>query len=114
MIFFDVVKINVGNNYYLNSGIFIVLSVGIYVFDWMIQSMWRGVVYMQLVRNLEVFGEVVVDSNYEYEFYSVIGVVVVQLSEGDEVFIRIYFMDVFIGYIISRLGYWFFFSGWRI
>lgn len=114
MIFFDVVKINVGNNYYLNSGIFIVLSVGIYVFDWMIQSMWRGVVYMQLMRNLEVFGEVVVDSSYEYEFYSVIGVVVVQLSEGDEVFIRIYVMDVFIGYIISRLGYWFFFSGWRI
>lgn len=80
----------------------------------MIQSTWRGVVYTQLVRNSEVLGEVVADSSHEYEFHSATGVVVVQLSEGDEVFIRTHPTDASTGHIISRPGYRSSFSGWRI
>lgn len=111
---FDVVKTNVGNNYHPNSGTFIAPSAGTYTFDWMIQSTWRGVVYTQLMRNSEVLGEVVADSSHEYEFHSATGVVVVQLSEGDEVFIRTHPTDASTGHIISRPGYRSSFSGWRI
>lgn len=111
---FDVVKTNVGNNYHPNSGTFIAPSAGTYAFDWMIQSTWRGVVYTQLMRNSEVLGEVVADSSHEYEFHSATGVVVVQLSEGDEVFIRTHPTDASTGHIISRPGYRSSFSGWRI
>lgn len=111
---FDVVKANVGNGYHQHSGTFIAPSAGTYVFDWMIQSTWTGIVYTQLMRNSEVLGEVVADSSHEYEFHSATGVVVTQLSEGDEVFIRTHPTDTSTGHIISRPGYRSSFSGWRV
>lgn len=111
---FDVVKTNVGNGYHQHSGTFIAPSAGTYVFDWMIQSTWTGVVYTQLMRNSEVLGEVVADSTHEYEFHSATGVVVTQLIEGDEVFIRTHPTDTSTGHIISRPGYRSSFSGWRV
>lgn len=38
---FDVVKINIGNVYYFNIGVFMVLELGVYVFIWIF---WIGVI----------------------------------------------------------------------
>lgn len=35
-------KINVGNGYYLNLGVFIVLEIGYYVFSWMLRIKYYG------------------------------------------------------------------------
>lgn len=36
ILWFDIVKINIGNGYYLVIGVFIVLVIGVYVFMWII------------------------------------------------------------------------------
>lgn len=40
ILWFDMVKINIGNGYYLVIGVFIVLVIGVYVFMWII---WEDV-----------------------------------------------------------------------
>lgn len=83
---FDVVKINFGNVYYFSIGVFIVLVLGVYVFIWIF---WIGGNYdysIQLMVNREDVGIV-----YFYIIggvdVEVIGIVVVYVNVGDDVFV---------------------------
>ncbi|XP_061190372.1 complement C1q subcomponent subunit A-like [Saccostrea echinata] len=111
---FDVIQTNIGNGFHTLSGMFIAPHPGLYVFTWVIQSTWTGIVYTQLMRNSEVVGEVVSDSTHTNEFHSATGIVVTQLNQGDEVYVRRNPNQPSSGHIISRDGYRSSFSGWKI
>ncbi|XP_062619270.1 complement C1q subcomponent subunit A-like, partial [Saccostrea cucullata] len=111
---FDVIQINLGNGFHTLSGMFIAPHPGLYVFTWVIQSTWNGIAYTQLMRNSEVAGEIVADSSHTTEFHSATGVVVLQLNQGDEVYVRRNPNQPTSGHIISRPGYRSSFSGWKI
>lgn len=107
---FDKVIINVGNVYYIYMGIFIVLRLGFYVFIWIIR-LWGYWYY-----NIEFF----VDNNIVYIIFfnfvnvvdgSVIGIVVVYVDEGDDVFVRIG-LWFNVGDIGNDFNGWLLFVGW--
>lgn len=66
--------VNIGNGYYNNIGVFIVLIFGVYVFFWLI---WlKGFVYfVELVVNNEIYGKVYLDVFY-FDGYVFVGSIV--------------------------------------
>lgn len=104
------VKINIGNGYYLVIGVFIVLVIGVYVFMWIIWMDVYNYYIIQLMKNIE--GVDVVYLNLNGGIGEVIGIVVFMVNEGDDVFIEIY-IQFNVGYILSYLVGRFLFFGWK-
>lgn len=104
------VKINIGNGYYLVIGVFIVLVIGVYVFMWIIWVDVYNYYIIQLMKNIE--GVDVVYLNLNGGIGEVIGIVVFMVNEGDDVFIEIY-IQFNGGYIISDVVGRLLFFGWK-
>lgn len=86
---FDVVLLNRGNGYNAFDGIFVVPATGTYVFTWSFMSWPHGWVYTELMKNADV-----IDTRYSesdspsaWDFSS--GTVVVDVSSGDHVYVRL-------------------------
>lgn len=112
---FDIVLINVGFFYNQCDGVFIVFIVGVYVFYWVIYSQYQGDIIIELVVNLVSWGCSWLDSYILDEYYVFSGLVVLYVSQGDFVFVRMYFVWYSIGKVMSFDDYYrFFFSGWLL
>jgi hypothetical protein len=111
---FDIVQTNIGNGFHARSGMFNAPSSDVYVLNWVILSKWYCIIYTQLMRNSDVLGEIVSDSTHNYEFHSATGLIVTELNQGDEVYVRLHPTLNMKGQIISRPGYRSSFSGWKI
>ncbi|XP_048762130.1 complement C1q-like protein 2 isoform X2 [Ostrea edulis] len=84
---FETAITNVGNGYHPNTGVFIVPESGLYVFTW-VMRMWSNAIHgTELMVNRAVMGSVFLVSHTTSD-HSVTGVVVVHVSQGDDVFVR--------------------------
>lgn len=67
--------VNIGNGYYNNIGVFIVLIFGVYVFFWLIWLKGGFVYFVELVVNNEIYGKVYLDFIY-FDGYVFVGSIV--------------------------------------
>jgi hypothetical protein len=86
---FDVISLNRGLGYKAFDGIFIVPTSGTYVFTWSTTSSERGNVFTQLMKNSAAIGSIYSDSVGTGEWDSSTGTVVVDVTQGDHVYVRI-------------------------
>lgn len=85
---FDVVPLNKGNGYNVFDGIFIVPVPGTYVFTWSFMSEAHRYVYTELMKNSDIIGTRYADSTTITVWDFATGVVVVDVSQGDHIYIR--------------------------
>lgn len=86
---FDMVPLNKGNGYKAFDGIFIASMSGTYVFfSWSFMSDVHGNVLTELTKNADVIGNRFADSlnSAVYDFST--GTVVVDILQGDHVYVR--------------------------
>ncbi|XP_062613741.1 complement C1q-like protein 2 [Saccostrea cucullata] len=109
---FDVVKINVGNGYHPSTGVFVVLETGIYVFTWTIRIYGNYNHSTQLMVNTKEQGIIRTHVTSGVDFEGT-GIVVAQVTAGDDVFVRTH-ASWNNGAIISDTAGRSSFSGWKL
>ncbi|KAK3084294.1 hypothetical protein FSP39_011172 [Pinctada imbricata] len=87
-IIFDVLKTNIGNAYSSSTGTFTARYNGLYHFSWTIYVYCRGYVYTEILRNDEVYGNSLANSEEICDDHSSSNNVIIELEQGDVVFIR--------------------------
>ena len=85
---FDHVVTNVGGNYNPYSGMFTSPSQGGYVFSWTLYCSAGGNFYSQVVVNSDLVGALYCGAQGSRDIKHVTGVVVVEINQGDIVYIR--------------------------
>lgn len=108
---YDVVKINKGQGYHQDDGIFTVPSSGVYVFTWTVAVKSYGWASTELVINGVVFGATYAHGeSRDWDHSS--GNVVVETHTADHVYIRMQEngMDVVVSNERGRSS----FSGWKL
>lgn len=89
-IHFDTIVTNIGNHYNKQSGIFTAPQHGVYVFTWNIYCNTGGYIFSQLVVNSNVVGAMFSSGEGASNIRSSTGIVVVEVNQGDIVFVRIH------------------------
>lgn len=112
---FDTVITNVGGSYNQHDGVFTAPISGVYVFNWNLYSSYHGDIISELMVNSDRKGGRRSDSLTVTEDHSSSGRVVVDISQGDIVFIRTHTTHQLSGSLISTPGsYESSFSGWLL
>uniref|UniRef100_A0A8W8J274 C1q domain-containing protein n=1 Tax=Magallana gigas TaxID=29159 RepID=A0A8W8J274_MAGGI len=112
---FDTVITNVGSSYNHHDGVFTAPVSGVYVFNWNIYSGFHGDVVSELMVNSDRKGGIRSDSLTVTEDHGSSGSVVVDISQGDIVFIRTHSTHSPSGSLVSSPGLFeSSFSGWRL
>ncbi|XP_056017323.1 complement C1q-like protein 4 [Ostrea edulis] len=112
---FDTVITNVGAAYNHHDGVFTAPTNGVYVFNWNLYSSYHGDLVSELMVNSAKKGGRRSDSLRVEEDHSSSGTVVVQINQGDVVYVRMHPTASITGYIISSSGsYQSSFSGWLL
>lgn len=106
------VKVNKGQGYHQDDGIFIVPSSGVYVFVWAVAIENHGWASVELVVNGEVFGSAFADDDGNGGWDHGTGVAVVETHTGDHVYIRMH--DIGEGVVHSDGRGRTSFSGWKL
>lgn len=83
------VKVNKGQGYHHNDGIFIVPSSGVYVFAWAVAVQDGGWASAEIVLNGVVFGSNFADGTSSVWDYGS-GIAIVEAYSGDHVYIRMH------------------------
>ncbi|XP_063399076.1 complement C1q-like protein 2 [Mytilus trossulus] len=110
---FDVVKINIGNGYLNNTGVFVAPSSGTYVFSWTLYTGNHGATYYDLMVNGEIYGSTLGETDdVPGDFDSDSGTVVVSLNTGDNVYFRSIIQTT--AFILGRRSARTSFSGWKL
>lgn len=86
---FDVILLNRGNSYNAFDGIFVDPATGTYVFTWSFMSWPHGWVYTELMKNADVIGTRYSESDSPSAWDLSSGTVVVHVSSGDHVYVRL-------------------------
>ncbi|XP_052693920.1 heavy metal-binding protein HIP-like isoform X2 [Crassostrea angulata] len=108
---YDVVKINKGQGYHQDDGIFTVPSSGVYVFAWTVAIQTHGWASVEIVVNGVVFGSTFADGTLsDWEHGS--GIVVVETHTGDHVYVRM--QENGNGVVNSNARGRTSFSGWKL
>lgn len=112
---FDRVITNVGDSYNPNDGAFRDPVGLVYVFNWNLYSSYHGDIISELMVNSVNLGGRRSDSNTNDEDHSSSGCVVVEIRQGDAVYVRTHSTHKQQGDIISYAGlYESSFSGWML
>ena len=111
---FDHVVTNVGGNYNRYSGIFTSPSQGVYVFSWTLYCNYEGYFYSEVVVNSDPVGAIFCSAEGATNMRHVTGVVVVEINQGDIVYIRTHPSYSNIGGVYSSSDYRSSFTGWRL
>lgn len=85
---FDTIVTNIGNHYNSYSGTFSPPQHGVYVFTWTLHCWGEGYLYTHLVVNSRVVGATLTDALGVGSVRSTTGIVVVEVNQGDIVFVR--------------------------
>lgn len=108
---YDVVKVNRGQGYHQDDGIFTVPSSGVYVFAWTVAIQTHGWASVELAVNGVVFGSTFADGTAsDWEHGS--GIVVVETHTGDHVYVRM--QENGNGVVNSNARGRTSFSGWKL
>lgn len=107
--------LEVGGSYNRHDGVFTASVSGVYVFSWSTYSGYNGDIVSELMVNSERRGGIRSDNLTVREDHSSSGCIVVDLSQGDIVFIFTHPTSSSTGSIISYPGYYeSSFSGWLL
>lgn len=113
---FDNEALDNGNGYTPTDGIYIVPESGIYVFTWTMLAGSHQEFDTHLVVNGQVKGSSFSDTSENGDYYQSTAVVVISVSAGDHIFIRMGYTTQAVGDIVStdsRYGQSTF-SGWQL
>ena len=111
---FDQVVTNVGGNYNRHSGIFTSPSQGVYVFSWTLFCQTSGYFYSEVVVNSNPIGALRCSAEGATNMRHVTGVVVVEVNQGDIVYIRTHPTSSTTGGVLSSYVYRSSFTGWKL
>ena len=111
---FDHVVTNVGRNYNRYSGIFSSPIQGIYVFSWTLYCNYEGYFYSEVVVNSDPVGALYCSAEGSTNMRHVTGVVVVEINQGDIVYIRTHPIKLNKGGVYSSSLYRSSFTGWKL
>lgn len=112
---FDTVITNVGASYNKHDGVFTAPVSGVYVFSWNIYSNYDGNIFTELMVNSDKKGGTRSDSHTVAEDHNSSHSVIVEVGQGDIVFIRTHPTISSTGNIISSsTSYQSSFSGWLL
>ena len=111
---FDNVVTNVGGNYNRHSGIFTSPSQGVYVFSWTLYCETGGYFYSEVVVNSNPVGALRCSAEGASNIRHVTGVVVVEVNQGDIVYIRTHPSNSNVGMVFSSSTFRSSFTGWRL
>jgi hypothetical protein len=114
-IVFNTVITNVAGAYNRHDGVFTAPTNGIYAFIWNLYTSQHGSIVSQLMINSAPKGGRRSDSGRSDEDHSSSGTVVVQLNQGDVVYVRTHPSAPIAGFIMSTSDtYQSSFSGWLL
>jgi hypothetical protein len=105
-----VVPLNKGHGYNAVDGIFVTPTSGTYVFSWSIMADLHGNLATELMKNSDIIGKKFVDSASSNEWDFSTGIVVVDVNQGDHVFVRL--SQTSVGKVLSVDNSKSTFSGW--
>lgn len=111
---FDENVLDQGNGYNSRDGIYTAPESGTYVFSWKVLSRMHTVIYTSLVVNGEVMDTSDVDSEDITDYHQATAMVVVALTEGDDVSIQVTGANKNAGVISDSSHGKATFSGWKI
>ena len=111
---FDHVVTNVGGNYNRHSGIFTSPSQGVYVFSWTLYCKNGGFFYSEVVVNSDPVGAIFCSAEGATNMRHVTGVVVVEINQGDIVYIRSHPTILIEGSVYSSSIIRSSFTGWKL
>ncbi|XP_056003350.1 uncharacterized protein LOC130046563 [Ostrea edulis] len=109
---FDSVSLNKGHGYNAYDGIFVAPTSGTYVFTWSIMAGTHGNVFSQLMKNSDIVGSRVADSTTSGEWDFSTGIVVVDVNQGDHVYVQLGMASK--GKVLSVVYSRTTFSGWAL
>ncbi|XP_052685352.1 uncharacterized protein LOC128165148 [Crassostrea angulata] len=113
-IHFDTVVTNIGNHYNKHTGIFIAPQHGVYVFTWNLYCHTGGYIYSQLVVNSNEVGTMYTSAEGATDIRSDTGIVVVEVNQGDVVFVRTHPTIAHSGNLWSHSDWRSSFNGWKL
>ena len=111
---FDRVVTNVGGNYNRHTGIFTSPSQGVYVFSWTLYCETGGHFYSEVVVNSGPVGALRCGAEGSSTNRHVTGVVLVEINQGDSVYIRTHPTLPNAGGVWSGSFYRSSFTGWKL
>lgn len=109
-IHFDTLVTNIGNHYNKHTGAFTAPQHGVYVFTWNFYC--SGYIYSQLVVNSNVVGAMFTEGATSVR--SLMGIVVVEVNQGDVVFVRTHPTNGLSGILYSHPDLRSSFNGWKL
>ncbi|XP_062611256.1 uncharacterized protein LOC134273095 [Saccostrea cucullata] len=113
-IIFDNIITDIGGNYNQHSGDFICPENGVYTFSWTLFCSRGGYIYSQIVVNSNSVGALFCSGQGADEIRATTGVVVVEINQGDVVYIRTHPSNPIVGTLYSKTTYRSSFSGWKL
>lgn len=113
-IHFNTIITNIGNHYNKHTGAFTAPQHGVYVFTWNLYCNTGGHIYSQLVVNSNVVGAMLTDAEGASSVRSVTGTVVVEVNQGDVVFVRTHPTLGHVGNLRSDSAWRSSFNGWKL
>lgn len=113
-IHFDTIVTNIGSHYNKHTGAFTTPQHGVYVFTWNLYCNTGGYIQSQLVVNSNVVGAMLTSAQGSSNIRSHTGIVVVEVNQGDVVFVRTHPTHIHIGNLYSDIDWRSSFNGWKL
>eukprot|EP00105_Crassostrea_gigas_P018474 XP_011436614.1 PREDICTED: complement C1q-like protein 3 [Crassostrea gigas] len=111
---FDTIVTNIGHHYNKHTGAFTAPQHGVYVFTWNLYCNTGGYIQSQLVVNSNVVGAMLTSAQGSSNIRSHTGIVVVEVNQGDVVFVRTHPTHIHIGNLYSDIDWRSSFNGWKL
>lgn len=113
-IIFDQVITDAGGNYNRHTGVFTSPSQGAYAFSWTLYCLGEGYFNSELVANSNVVGALFCSGEGATGIRHTTGVVVININQGDVVFVRTHPTGTVIGKVYSTISSRSSFTGWKL